>query len=81
MSVPITLVCCTCGKEKHVYVSHRPQFAFELAAIACDAEMIGVIDSGHARALVFCSDECLNYQKTRTGGIRRHIRRKEEAVM
>lgn len=65
----ITIQCWSCGKSKEVDSGH-PQFGFELAQIASEAGWIGVVDHYRARALVFCSDACVEAQKTKAGWIR-----------
>jgi hypothetical protein len=69
-SYKITLVCFNCGKKKDVFVNRPPRFAFELADIANNVGLKGVIDTYHNRALVFCNDECANNQKTKKGTYR-----------
>lgn len=59
--------CCRCGEERHGEVNALPQFAFELVAIADKAGFVGAFDPNYARALVFCSDECLKASLTKKG--------------
>lgn len=66
----ITLVCFNCGEKKDVIVNRLPYFAFELAQIANDSGMYGVIDMNHGRSLVFCDKECGDNQKTKNGTYR-----------
>lgn len=66
----ITLVCFNCGEKKDILVSRPPQFAFELADMANQGGMYGVIDMQHGRSLVFCNEECANKQKTKSGSYR-----------
>jgi hypothetical protein len=66
----ITLVCFNCGKKKDILINRPPMFSFELANIADEAGLKGVIDMHHNRALVFCNDECANNQKTKKGTYR-----------
>ncbi len=70
INYPITLVCFNCGKKKEGYIDRQPQFAFELADIANQAGMYGVIDMGNKRSLVFCNEECAEQQKTKKGTFR-----------
>ena len=70
MVYEITLKCWNCGQTKNVLVNHPPQFAYELASIAHESGMYGVIDMYHSRSLVFCNEECANNQKTKKGTFR-----------
>ncbi len=66
----ITLVCFNCGKKKEITVTRLPQFAFELADIANQAGMYGVMDMYNGRSLVFCNEECSEQAKTKKGTYR-----------
>lgn len=67
----ITLKCWSCGKKQAVE-SPKPQLGVDLAKAALSAGMHPVHDSRYGRMLVFCSEECIKEQTTKTGHIRRH---------
>lgn len=67
---PVTLVCWSCGKEKHGTVNRLPQFAFEVAGMAKDLGWVGAMDTYHGRSLVFCSTACRDAQVTKRGTFR-----------
>lgn len=70
MVVKITLVCFNCTCKHEVFVTHAPSFAFELADIANKVGMLGVLDTEHNRALVFCNKDCASMQITKRGSYR-----------
>lgn len=63
------LRCWCCRKEQGVS-GPKPQFGFELAFIAQKIGWVGVVEHQRGRALVFCSNECLERCKTKKGGLR-----------
>lgn len=69
----INLKCCTCGKTKPVDVSCIPMFGVELCQMAEAAGWKYVIDLNYSRTLVFCSQECIDVQKTKKGTIRKYL--------
>lgn len=66
----ITLKCFHCGTEKIVEVSEPPVFAVQLTYIANESGMLGVIDNYFGRSLVFCNEECLKAETTKSGHVR-----------
>lgn len=77
--VPATFVCWHCGAKKQVLLPANPQFAFEIARWANEAGMFGTMDLYHSRALIFCSEEHANNEKTRVGHYR--LRPKGPAIV
>ena len=73
-----TLVCWHCGKSRDISTHGPAMFAFEVAAWANDAGMLGVIDHDHGRALVFCGQGCAREELTKKGRFR--LRPKRSAV-
>lgn len=66
----ITLKCFHCGVEKEVYFEGNLTWAFQLAQLANEAGMLGVVDNVHQRSVVFCNENCLESEKTKKGTIR-----------
>lgn len=72
----IALKCCTCGRAKLVNVPYAPTLGVELCQMANAVGWKYVIDTDYNRTLVFCSQECIDVQKTRKGTIRKYLIRK-----
>lgn len=72
----IALKCCTCGRTKLVNVPYAPTLGVELCQMAKDVGWQYVIDMYYRRTLVFCSQECIDVQKTKKGTIRKYLIRK-----
>lgn len=70
MDIKITLVCFNCGKKKEITINRELRFAFELAEIANEAGMYGVLDTDHGRSIVFCNGNCAEQSKTKRGTFR-----------
>jgi hypothetical protein len=68
---PCNLACWTCGKKQAIVMRQAPQFAFEVATAANDIGWIGVLDLPHSRSLVFCSNECCDKAKLKSGEFRK----------
>ena len=66
----IGLVCWSCGRGTPIEVDQPPRLACEVASWANDVGWIGFLDMEHSRALVFCSRECFERQKTKRGTLR-----------
>lgn len=64
------LVCWSCGERREIEVEREPRFAYEVASWANDVGWVGILDMERSRSLVFCSDACLNRQRTKDGRIR-----------
>jgi hypothetical protein len=67
---PVTLVCWTCGRKKAIETDGPPQLAVQLVSWAIDVGWLGTIDMDHNRGLVFCSEDCRDAAKTKTGSFR-----------
>ncbi len=79
MTVHFKLVCCTCGKSTPCEADDHPMFAFEVCMMANQVGMIGFLDPDNGRGLVFCSKDCLDFQRTKSGRLRRRLLKKEAA--
>ncbi len=64
-----SLVCWYCGKSKSVS-GDLPHFGYELAKAAIDVGWRGCLDAYRGRVLVFCTSDCLDKSKTRSGRFR-----------
>lgn len=80
MSVPITLLCPTCGKEQGLIITRQILFGFELCKIAKDAGWYPIIDFNYNRTIVFCHEDCYKKQLTKKGTIRRRLIRASKEV-
>jgi hypothetical protein len=65
-----SLKCWSCGKTKPIETAGPPQFAHELVSWANQVGWTGVFDWNRHRTMVFCSDECVDAAKTKTGAFR-----------
>lgn len=66
----ITLKSFHCEKVKEVYFEGNLCFAFQLANLANEAGLLGVLDRDHNRSVIFCNKECLQSELTKKGAIR-----------
>ena len=66
----ITLVCFNCGESKTVEFNGQLNFAYQLADMANQIGMYGVLDFNYNRSLVFCNEECARFQMTKKGTFR-----------
>lgn len=73
MSVPITLVCATCGRAQGLEITKSIEFGFELCKIAKDAGWYPVIDFNFNRTIVFCCEDCYKKQLTKSGRLRKRL--------
>lgn len=69
-----TLICWSCGVRRPVLMTRAPEFGFELLKAATDVGMVGYFDNYRGRALIFCTNECAQSQKTKGGNFRLHPR-------
>lgn len=73
----LTLVCNTCGKKIDTNLS-TPLFGVDVLIACSHVDWRGVMDSHGDRVLAFCSDACVDFQRTKDGRIRKHLKRKKK---
>lgn len=76
MNTKITLTCPTCGKKEYLSASRKIESGIDLATAATHLEWKVVMDFQMNRIVIFCSQECQDYNTSKGGTIYKKLRRK-----